>query len=296
MTKARKVALWEIIEALSAIRHIEADVRALDPSIEQFSVVLTFERAQCPEDWIAGQPKPSWLIEQILEELHAWQHQQAMENRWVSKEEQMGSSIDTLILHYAVEMKKASAVSPQNMLTRMRARVFADTVLRLKELKDRREAGGVYSQTESSREKARKTWAEEEYEASKREQEQHQQYQRQHYEYQPYRPEAGNKEYSANEELHKVYEDQFKRWYEEGMFRHGDPFGKPPPKPAASQPWWCNVLGVPVKASKIDVQKAYRKLAAKHHPDKHVDPYMKTLAEQKMADINRARDEALGGL
>lgn len=53
----------------------------------------------------------------------------------------------------------------------------------------------------------------------------------------------------------------------------------------APEQWW-QVLGVKANASKSEVDKAYRELATKHHPDKtHGDEYA-------MARINRARDQA----
>jgi hypothetical protein len=51
--------------------------------------------------------------------------------------------------------------------------------------------------------------------------------------------------------------------------------------PAPEQPW--QVLGVPRGASKDEIDKAYRQLASKHHPDKGGDP-------SEMARINQARD------
>ena len=51
------------------------------------------------------------------------------------------------------------------------------------------------------------------------------------------------------------------------------------------------VLGVPPTASDDEVKDAYRKLARKYHPDKYTDSDMKSLAEEKMKQINSAYEE-----
>ncbi len=48
------------------------------------------------------------------------------------------------------------------------------------------------------------------------------------------------------------------------------------------------VLGVDRNASEEEIKKAYRALAKRYHPDRHADPVAKELAEEKMAEINRA--------
>lgn len=54
--------------------------------------------------------------------------------------------------------------------------------------------------------------------------------------------------------------------------------------PAPEQPF--QVLGVGANASKDEIDRAYKRLAAEHHPDRGGD-------EQKMARINTARDQLL---
>ena len=49
---------------------------------------------------------------------------------------------------------------------------------------------------------------------------------------------------------------------------------------------WHEVLGVPPNADRATITRAYRKLAAIHHPDKGG-------SVERMAEINKARDEAL---
>lgn len=57
--------------------------------------------------------------------------------------------------------------------------------------------------------------------------------------------------------------------------------------PAPEQ--WFTVLGVSAHATREDIEKRYRELAAQHHPDRSGD-------EQVMARINVARDEGLSRL
>jgi len=291
----RRPDLTDLIAILDAITAIEADAFALDPKSRTFRVFLTFDRElmTAVPDWSEGQPKPSWLIEGIKENLNAWRVQMIREAQWVSKEEQMGSAIDTLMAHYAEELKKAQKAAPQNVVTRMQARVAADTILRLKELKERREAGGVYSQTESRREKARKAWAEEEFEGPKREEQQRRQHQQ--YDY------ARRYTYGfdgVDPELRRKVEEVF-REFSEGLFGDAFRYGNgthrakapPPPKTPGKTPWYTT-LGVAANATKDEIKKAHRRLAARFHPDRYTKPD----GHGKMTEINTARDEGLGGL
>jgi DnaJ-domain-containing protein 1 len=290
-TVGRRPTLYELLEALHAIESIEADFAALDPQSRTFRVILVFQRAQCPQDWRDGHPKPSWLFDQIMEELSAWLQQRNREAQWVSKEEQMGSSIDTLMAHYTEELKKAAAAAPQTVFTRLQKRVFTDTILRLKELKERREAGGVYSATESRREKARKAWQEEEFEGPKREEAQ----QRAHAKTNPGFGDGFAETIfkTCNEHFRNTYKDAFDRMFEDTLYgRDWNKANPPPPPTSGNKRPWHEILGVKAGASKADIQKAYRRLAAKFHPDR----YKELDAASRMTEINTARDEGLGGL
>jgi DnaJ-domain-containing protein 1 len=55
--------------------------------------------------------------------------------------------------------------------------------------------------------------------------------------------------------------------------------------PRVGKQWW-QILGVPSTATKEAIQTAYRKLASEAHPDKGG-------SVERMAEINRARDEGL---
>lgn len=50
------------------------------------------------------------------------------------------------------------------------------------------------------------------------------------------------------------------------------------------------VLGVPKNATDEEVKSAYKKLAAKYHPDNYADNPLSDLAEEKMKEINEAYD------
>lgn len=57
----------------------------------------------------------------------------------------------------------------------------------------------------------------------------------------------------------------------------------------------CDVLGVPIDASKKEIQKAYHDLAKQYHPDniEHMAPGLKSIANEKMAEINAAYKELM---
>lgn len=59
------------------------------------------------------------------------------------------------------------------------------------------------------------------------------------------------------------------------------------PKPPGTE-WW-DVLGVKSKATQAEVDAAYKRLASQYHPDRNGG------STERMAIINRARDEALKG-
>ena len=57
---------------------------------------------------------------------------------------------------------------------------------------------------------------------------------------------------------------------------------------------YYRILGIPSNASKEEIRRAYRSLAAKYHPDKHQDNPLKDLAEEKFKEINEAYHALMG--
>ena len=58
---------------------------------------------------------------------------------------------------------------------------------------------------------------------------------------------------------------------------------------------YYSILGVERSASKKQIIKAYRQLAAKYHPDKHHGNPLAELAEEKFKEINEAYRALIGG-
>lgn len=261
---------------------------ATEVSPDRWEFHLVFDRKKLYEEvsgWSDGLPKPTWLLEEIKAHLISWSIQQTREAQWVSKEDKFGASIDTVIAYWAEELKRVSKLN--GLANRLAAKFIPNTILRLQELKERRAAGGVYSATEDRREKARKTWMEDEYEAPKREEQQRR-------EREKINPEFGyfvGGEWSR-EQAEELYKNFRYTWFSGGR-QYGKSYGGKAPSPqAGGKRLWHDVLGVPVTATAKDITKAYRKLAAKFHPDR----YKETDAHARMAEINTARDEGLGGV
>ena len=76
------------------------------------------------------------------------------------------------------------------------------------------------------------------------------------------------------------YQENQKRAQTDKRFSKSDPY---------------EVLGVRRQASIDDIKSAYRKLAAKYHPDKvdHLGDEFRTLAEQKFKEIQEAYQELI---
>ena len=55
------------------------------------------------------------------------------------------------------------------------------------------------------------------------------------------------------------------------------------------------VLGVKPGASQEEIKSAYRKLVKQYHPDQYVDNPLKDLAQEKLAEVNKAYDMIKNG-
>jgi preprotein translocase subunit Sec63 len=68
------------------------------------------------------------------------------------------------------------------------------------------------------------------------------------------------------------------------------PGAPPPPKPdeAEERKRFLRVLGLKDPADWDEVHAAFRRLAAKWHPDKHQEPAKKAAADKKFKEINAA--------
>ncbi len=92
----------------------------------------------------------------------------------------------------------------------------------------------------------------------------------------------------------KPGEEKIRQKFEEKM----DDFFKKPEdkdKPSSSDPY--EILGVSKDASREEIQKSYRQLANKYHPDKvsHLGEEFKTLAEKRFKEIQQAYQTLMSG-
>lgn len=288
----RRPTLQELLAILGALRVTGATIMDADnPNAPDITVTLRFSRTQLEStapDWVGENFKPMWLFEEIREQLYRWSTQRVREEQWSSKEDRFGAGIDSVMEYWAAEMKRLHAKPNRNLQEDVALKFTANTILRLQELQERRKAGGVHSNAEARREKARKAWMDEEVHGNERAEEQRRQREKQN------GPDFGGWGPDPDE-FADFIRDAFKsrgnrQSYDQTFYGWGPYTETPPPKTdnTRKKPWY-DVLGVNAKASEAEIQKAYRRKAGKYHPDK----YKGADAHERMSELNVARDEGL---
>jgi hypothetical protein len=244
-------------------------------------------------DWAAGKPRPTHFKEKLQEYLKALYKQRIKEEAWVSSDAAAyGGTIPELILYWNAELQKLNTIKGHNIAVEVSKKIIKATCLRLGELDERRQAGGVYRE-ETKREKARRQWAEDEYEAPRREEEQRKQQQK--------RDEEARKQYQYKQSSEYFYK-QWKK-FEEEAFTTGFGFdtasnfssdGKPPPPPPpGTSRKWFEILGCSPSANGNEIRKAARAKAKGLHPDTDKTPSLERAALFK--EISDAKAEGLDG-
>lgn len=301
----KRPRLDELIAILGALKVAGATIMDMDnPAEPDITVTIRFSRAalkQTAPDWVGENFKPIWLFEEIREQLYQWATQRTREEQWTSKEERFGASIEIVMAYWAEEIKKrARTASKYDLSETIAAQFIANTILRLQELLERRKAGGIYSSTETKREKARKAWMDDDVNGIKREEEQR----RQHAEAQRRQQQWEKTHRQKTEDLYNQYKtvfeeamrsEEFKSFFGAGGFggRAGSSGGQGRTHSTQTHQTgkkkWFEVLEVNALATEDEIQKAYRKKAGQYHPDR----YKGADAHEKMSELNVARDEGL---
>lgn len=299
----KRPSLKELLHILEAMEVAEAYAEA--PGSRYFTFTLKVDREKLQEsvpDWsVNGLPKPRWLVEGLKEQLSKWHTQRIKEEEWVSREDRFGASIEALQGYFKDKMTAAKKRENKGngLEAAIESALYAATILRLEELRQRREAGAVYSEASSRREKASKDWRAQEDDRDEmlRRQREQQYYaeqeefsRRQHYSY------GWTNDYTEDPlgRQRRRFEEAFGWGTAGGWGKDTDSNPPPPPPPPPAQPNkrpWHETLGVPANSSKRQINHAYRRLAAKYHPDRYHEADRNT----RMTDINTARDEGLAG-
>jgi DnaJ-domain-containing protein 1 len=155
-----------------------------------------------------------------------------------------------------------------DMTSNMEGRMFQAVIDHLQELHGRREAADRAKAEERKRREAEEKARQEETKAR----------------------ENGYREF-WRERMDREFENAFYKgfWESANQKRGRQEQPRQPPPPGSGQKWF-EVLGVSITATRDQIQRAYRKLATKYHPDKPGGSH------ERMRDINAARDEGLAGL
>jgi DnaJ domain len=184
-------------------------------------------------------------------------------------------------------------------------KMFQATIEHLQELHGRREAADkdAYKRREEATEKAREERAKYEEQNKRREERQYRDGFRAKNQYQHAFQDDLNEETirKAKETFESMFKDggNFHRFYEQAFYggdrtcydtfeelRRKQSKQQPPPRPNVN-PRWFEILGVEPNANRDRINKAWRILAKKHHPDREGGN------NEMMSKINAARDEGL---
>jgi hypothetical protein len=87
------------------------------------------------------------------------------------------------------------------------------------------------------------------------------------------------------EELSSSHTEYWKNQYRQQRSAYEEAFQRPPPPQSGKRPWY-EVFGVSPNASRRQIQKAYRTLAMKYHPDREGGSH------EKMSELNEAKKDA----
>jgi DnaJ-domain-containing protein 1 len=291
-------SLEELIAILFTVKITAVTLMNVDnPSNPDLQITLRFNSDLLKEtvpNWAGLDFKPQWLFDGILEALQDALLQRRREEQWVSKEDRFGASIESLMVYCKEEMQKAS--QKHGLSDRVAVKFHAAIILRLQELLERRQAGGVYSKADTKREKARKAWMDDEAHGHEREAEQKRQ------------REAKNGPDSTDGTWYGPGRTNYDFWRYKDYFTDKEtswgPFGKeywnafdfeeprytPPPSDPNKKPWY-EVLGISASANASEIRRAARKLTKALHPDK---PENRTPEnEALLREINEAKATGL---
>jgi hypothetical protein len=288
-------SLVDVLEILTGITQITADISATDLSCPEFLVTLKFSRAELRRagayKFANEDPVPTWLFSQIISFLQQLQTRNDHERQW-AREIGSGATLTDCIafLNGQILREKGSVAAT---VTRS---LYERTVKHLKELEKRRVLGGYHNPYEDRQSQDSAKWRFEDSLAAEELRKQ-QERQRRQQQYQQTYEQARAANSGFNEAFRRAFDsgafDSFftdgRQWGNPFTFRDQSP--PPPPPNTATGKRWFEVLGVPISASRKDIKIATRKLRAQYHPDR----YKGADAHERISAINVACDEGLAG-
>lgn len=309
-------SLRDCIATLQGVTGITADISAQQLDCPEFLVTLKFSRDALrmsgAGDFADQEPVPTLLVQLILGHLLELDRIKQNETAWSRR-----AATAPTLADCAAFLKGQSDREKGDVAGSYTKKYYARTLQHLEELRERRSVGGYANPFEAAHDADSAKWRFEESSAAEELRKQQEQAWRrrngpdqQHTAWeQAFGFSPGWGEYSSAsaeemaERVRKLYEEMLRqqgRSFDDQYYSHfyGDgPFGsfKQRPAPPPNTPtgkYWFEVLGVSPQATKDQIQKAYRKLASKYHPDRYKAPD----AHQRQTEINVARDEGLAGV